>query len=339
MKRRTCLFNFLIIILSVSVCMVSWARPKGDVWVRKRTPMPSQRVEFDTSAVNGKIYAIGGTVWDDRLRFGRVLRTVEEYNPVTNQWTPRESMRIGRTDLSTVVVNGKIYAIGGQILLWMWRKHVEVYDPVTNTWEMRADMLEVRPTFSASAAAGRIYVMGGADDESTEEYNPVADSWEKKAMMPHRRTWFATSVVDGKIYAIGGPNWGQPGGHSRSVQAYDPATDTWEKRADMPTARCCLSAETVNGIIYAIGGAFGGQILQTVEAYNPETDTWETMADMPEARHGFSTSVVDGKIYVFTGPWDFTRTLLIYTPPFRPPRSVNPASKMATIWGQVKVGN
>ncbi len=81
----------------------------------KRTPMPSQRVEFDTSAVNGKIYVIGGTVWDDRPRLGRVLRTFEEYDPVTNQWQLRASMRIGRTDLSTAVVNGKIYAIGGAI--------------------------------------------------------------------------------------------------------------------------------------------------------------------------------------------------------------------------------
>ncbi len=98
----------------------------------------------------------------------------------------------------------------------------------------------------------------------------------------------------------------------------------------MPTARCCLSAETVNGIICAIGGSFGGQVLQTVEAYNPTTDTWETMADMPEGRTGFSTSVVDGKIYVFSGSCNFMRTLLIYTPPFRPSRSVDSVGKVAT---------
>lgn len=113
MKRRAFLFYRLAIIASVSISSVIWARPKGDVWVRKRTPMPSQRVEFDTSAVNGKIYVIGGTVWDDRPRLGRVLRTFGEYDPVTNQWQLRASMRIGRTDLSTAVVNGKIYAIGG----------------------------------------------------------------------------------------------------------------------------------------------------------------------------------------------------------------------------------
>ena len=338
MKRRAIPVYCLAIIASVSISSGIWARPKGDVWERKRTPVPSKRVEFDTSTVNGKIYVIGGTVWDDGPRRGRVLRTVEEYDHVTNQWQRRASMRIGRTDLSTSVVNGKIYAIGGNIQLWMWRKHVEVYDPVTNTWDMRADMLEVRPTFSATAADGRIYVMGGADDESTEAYDPFADRWEKRAKMPSTRSHFATTAVDGMIYAMGGPDWGQPGEHSRSVEAYDPATDTWEKRADMPTARCCLSAETVDGIIYAIGGEFGGQVLRTVEAYNPTTDTWETMADMPEGRMHFSTSVIDGKIYVFSGAWDFTRTLLIYTPPFRPPRSVDSAGKAATTWGRVKTG-
>lgn len=126
------------------------------------------------------------------------------------------------------------------------------------------------------------------------------------------------------------------GADDESTEAYDPLADRWEKRAKMPTARCCLAAETVNGIVYAIGGSFGGQVLQTVEAYNPTTDTWETMADMPEGRSGFSASVLDGKIYVFSGAWDFTRTLLIYTPPFRPPRSVNSVGKVASTWGRVK---
>ena len=339
MKRPISLFSCLVIIASVSVSSTVWAPPKGGVWHVKHTPMPTKRVGFSTSAVNGKIYAIGGTVWDDRPRRGVVLRTVEEYDPVTNQWKRREGMRAARSFLAASAVNGKIYATGGSVQLFWDRKHVEEFNPATNTWKTKADMPVPRSEHSANAVDGKIYVIGEADDGLVEAYDPVADSWEKKSAMPERRNAFATSVVDGKIYVIGGARW-NPMRILATVEVYDPATDTWESRSDMPTPRFNLSANAVNGIIYAIGGFPDGGLhtLPIVEAYNPETDKWETMADMPEGRSGFSSSVVNEKIYVFASFREFRRTVLIYTPPFRPPRNVESVGKAAATWGRVKTG-
>ena len=335
MKRHVWIAGSLLTILALSAVSMSRAQPNEGVWEVKETPMPTQRVDFTAITMSGKIYLIGGTVWDGRPRNGRVLRTVEEYDPATNQWRCRADMRIGRSDLASGLVNGKIYAIGGSVQAGWKRKHVEELDHATDTWENRADMLAPRSDFSTNVVDGKIYVVGGADDGSAEAYHPVADTWDKKAPIPKPRWWFATSIVDGKIYAIGGVRW-NPHRYLDTVEVYDPATDAWEKRADMPTARCCLSAHTVNGIIYAIGGSDRRE-MQTVEAYNPATDTWEQMADMPEPRGGTS-AVVGEKIYVFSDGWDFKRTVLIYSPPFRPPQSVNPMGKAATTWGRVKAG-
>ncbi len=338
MKRRVCLLKCLAIFASMNISSMVWAPPKGDVWLRKHTPMPSKRVGFSTSAVNGKIYAIGGTVWDGEPRRGRVVRTVEEYDPVTNQWKRREGMRAARTFLATSVANGKIYAIGGSVQMLWTRKHVEEFNLATDTWETKADMLEPRSSFSSNTVYGKIYVIGGTADGSVEAYDLIGDRWEKKSAMPEWKNAFATTVVDGKIYVIGGARW-NPERILSTVDVYDPATDTWETRADMPTPRFNLSANTVNGIIYAIGGfsdEVGLRALPTVEAYNPATDTWETMTDMPEGRSGFSSSVVNEKIYVFASYSDFKRTVLIYTPPVRHPRSVYSVGKAATTWGSVK---
>jgi len=54
--------------------------------------------------VGGKIYAIGG-LWDETI--------VEVYDPVTNKWTKKPNITIGRWGLSASLVGGKIYAIGG----------------------------------------------------------------------------------------------------------------------------------------------------------------------------------------------------------------------------------
>ena len=334
MKRHVSFAGYLFaIILTLSAVPTSTARPKGDTWEVRETPIPSQRVGFATSVVDGKIFVIGGTIWDDGARRGRVLRTVEEYDPATNRWKFRADMRIGRNNLASSAVNGKIYAIGGSVQMLWTRKHVEEFDPATDTWEKKADMLEPRSNFSSNVVDGKIYVFGGVP----EAYDPVADSWEQKAPVPKQRWGYATSVVDGKIYAIGGNKRWNPDRYVQTVEVYDPATNTWEKRSDMPTARCCLSANTVNGIIYAISGADESGILTTVEAYDPTTDTWEKLADMPEPRAGRS-AVIDGKIYLFSGGVVFARSLFIYTPPIRLPRSVNPIGKAATTWGRVKAG-
>ena len=337
MKRHVWMAKSLFTILTLSVVSVIWARPERDVWLTKHTPMPSKRVGFSTSEVNGKIYVIGGTFWDERPRNGRVVRTVEEYDPVTNRWKLREGIRIGRSHLASSTVNGKIFAIGGIVQVGWKRKHVEEFNPASDTWETKTDMLEPRAYFIPSVVGGKIYVLGGADDGSAEAYDPAANSWERKTPMPKQRWWFSTSVANGKIYAIGGVTW-NPERYLESVEVYDPATDTWEKRADMPTPRCCLSVNTVNGVIYAIGGVDGSGRLKTVEAYDPATDEWKQMADMPDPGGGFSSSVVDEKIYLIKGG-AFTSTLFIYTPLFvRPPRGVNPMGKAATTWGQVRTG-
>jgi hypothetical protein len=60
--------------------------------------MLSQRVEFATSTMNGKIFGIGGTVWDERARRGKVLHTVEEYGTTGDIRKFRADMRIGSSN-------------------------------------------------------------------------------------------------------------------------------------------------------------------------------------------------------------------------------------------------
>lgn len=89
-------------------------------------------------------------------------------------------MPTARSGLSTSVVNGKIYAIGGQSNEVFCLSTVEVYDPVTDTWTPKADMMSTaRLRFGTSVVDGRIYVIGGQPDRypavtgATEEYQPA----------------------------------------------------------------------------------------------------------------------------------------------------------------------
>jgi RNA polymerase sigma factor (sigma-70 family) len=179
--------------------------PDIDKWTPK-ADMPTSRYWLSASAVNGKIYAIGGLTVDMVA-----LSTVEEYDPAIDKWTRKTDLPRQIHTLSTNAVNNKIYGIGGVdngVLL----STVYEYDPLLDSWTRKADMPTARTRACSSAVNGRIYAIGGYDRikqidlTSVEEYDPIADKWTKKTDMPECAEDHACSAVDGKIYVIGGSN-------------------------------------------------------------------------------------------------------------------------------------
>jgi len=282
MKRLSfgILASLMVIVFLGAMTKISFAE-EGQ-WTKK-ADIPTARINFGTSVVKGKIYAIGG--WD----LGAIeFSTTEEYDSATDTWTRKADKPNTVDGCSTSAVNGKIYAIGG----WDFGapiSTVDEYDPETDTWRKKADMPTGREYLSTSVVKGKIYAIGGSFQralQTVEEYDPATDTWRKKADMPTGRFYFSTSVVNDKIYAIGGstPAWAP----LSTVEEYDPATNTWSKKADMPTARGALSTSTVNGKSYAIGGFWSPSI---VEIYDPATDKWTKGIDIPTPKTFLSTNL------------------------------------------------
>jgi N-acetylneuraminic acid mutarotase len=104
---------------------------------------------------------------------------VEEYDPATDTWTPKADMPTARTYLSTSVVNGRVYAIGGRTSNRNAFSTVEEYDPATDTWTPKAGMPTERLRMTTSVANGKIYAIGGSGNRggpdaiaTVEEYDP-----------------------------------------------------------------------------------------------------------------------------------------------------------------------
>ncbi|MFC1715844.1 Kelch repeat-containing protein, partial [Candidatus Poribacteria bacterium] len=324
-----------------AVAAVEWG-PKAD--------MPTQRCFLSTSVLDGKIYAIAGS-----LDLAATVKTVEVYDPVSNTWEKKADMKFARQELSTSVVNGKIHAIGGFRNFRLWFSIVEEYDPATDTWTRKAGMPTKRAGLSTSVVNGKLYAIGGSTDDredlvdqklfaTVEEYDPATDTWTAKADMPTARTGLSTSVVNGKIYAIGGGKLeGDVNVAFPTVEEYDPATDTWTKKTDMPTERYTQTC-VVNGRIYAIGGSPDLNAgLATVEEYNPATDTWTRKEDMvtpdlPTTRDAHALSVVNGGVYVIGGTQSLGAAACLPTVEHAFPQgfSVSPHGRLTTTWGEIK---
>jgi N-acetylneuraminic acid mutarotase len=303
--------KYLTAILFIQILCLSFLLAQGP-WTPK-ADMQTARPALSASVVNGKFYVMGGIVngtpWS-----GPASPELEIYDPTTDNWdTTKANMPSGRNSLASVVVNGKIYALGGQSLAGttaessFWE-----YDPLTDTWDTTlAQMPEPRSGLSAAVVNNKIYVVGGWNFSSPKyrravlEYDPVINSWDTtKAPMPTPRAYLATCVVNNKIYAFGGINNDVTYDGLNTLEVYDPTTNTWDTtKADMPAQRIYLEADAVDSLIYILGGSDNPNNLpaSNVWEYNTATDTFREVSPMPLGLMHATSGEVNRKIYNFGG--------------------------------------
>jgi N-acetylneuraminic acid mutarotase len=158
-------------------------------------PLPKLPVAFHSGGaaiVNGNLHYFGGSEADRVTDTGRHL-VLNLSNPSAG-WQAAPSMPDPRCHFSTAVLNGKIYAIGGQ---HDHENHVgqsaavHRYDPVTKTWEQLANLPTPKShaEMSTFIRNGRIIVAGGQIGRfgSTDEvvsYDPSTNKWTQIGKLP-----------------------------------------------------------------------------------------------------------------------------------------------------------
>jgi hypothetical protein len=224
--------------------------PVEDTWV-KRASMPTPRFGLGVvTAINGKIYAIGGYSEEDEYgAYGRYHVTVEEYDPIGDEWTRRTNMPTGRYGLGAVsAADGKVYSIGG-FNLHKAHYTFQEFDAETNTLQ------------TITGHSPRLAYL-----TTVEAYDPMTDVWEVQPGMSYGRTSLAAvhsafgdpdfdPWATGKILAIGGE--GRDGVPVARVEEFDLVTKTWRTLTDLSTARANLGAALDQANfkrVFAIGG-------------------------------------------------------------------------------------
>lgn len=236
------------------------------------------------------------------------LQNIASVRAAEDSWSVMEPMSAAKASVGVVVVDGKIYAMGGSYD----SNGVEEYDPLTNTWTTKTPMPTPRIFFGIAVVENKIYVIGGdggnwdAGEVLTnvnEVYDPSTDTWETRTSMPTKRLGLSASAVDGKIYLIGG-RMGEPTYPEVSTtEVYDPSTDSWTIVEPILTPVSYHVSAVVDKKIYIIGGAVGVTLNQI---YDPETDTWSSGAALPIGVDQAAAGVTAGdtateRIYVIGG--------------------------------------
>lgn len=203
-------------------------------------------------------------------------------------WTTKASMQVARGHVGVAVVDGKIYAIGGDTVTLMGNCIVatygvalnttEVYDPEADTWTFKTPMPTPRADFGVVVYQNKIYCIGGhmGNNEFTginEVYDPSTDTWETKTSMPTPRADLQAHVIDGKIYLIGGRT-GSTSAHMAVNEVYDPVTDTWTTKTPPPYRITTGASAVSNDKIYYLATSSHLDLGPFLQIYSPKDDSW-----------------------------------------------------------------
>lgn len=183
-------------------------------------PMQTPLQGLPLIAHAGKLYRVGGLNATNAAGEDADMHSVDEFacfDPQTRQWTALPNLPEGRSSHDAVVLDGKLYVLGG--------------------WTLSGD------------SDGEWLDHGCVFDLAHHD-----SSWQPLADLPFRRRALAVGHWQGKIIALGGMD--EDHDISRSVDSYDPSTKQWSKLADFPGEGMSgfgISAWNSGGKLYASG--------------------------------------------------------------------------------------
>ena len=178
------------------------------------------------------VYAIGGIHHTGIGNLQMFHGCCEVYDTSTNEWSFIARMPTPRFAVGVAVLNGELYAVGGQKSSTSALKTVERYSPDQNRWSSVAPMSAHRSQPGTAVLDGKLYVVGGDACclnhalKSAEYYDVQTDRWTSLPDMNTPRSGAGVVAHDGKLYVVGGKSddMMQP---LSSIEVYNPKSNTW----------------------------------------------------------------------------------------------------------------
>jgi N-acetylneuraminic acid mutarotase len=171
----------------------------------KFVSLPSARGAGAMAAINHQLHFFGGV---DAKRVGHTEHWMLDLTAANPQWVAQTPMPFTRNHLAAVVLNNRIYAIGGQegtddkvpdpdMLMYFDPSHPDQWTPVASLPAGRSHM-------AAISTGNRIIVMagegaGGTILSSTLEYDPLTNDWTPMTPMPGARLAPVAGYINGRI--------------------------------------------------------------------------------------------------------------------------------------------
>ncbi|MEX2591893.1 MAG: kelch repeat-containing protein [Anditalea sp.] len=191
--------------------------PEKNIW-EKGHEIPEERRRGAAGLVlrDNKFYLVGG-IKDGHWAENRDY--FDEYDPETGKWTVLSPLPRVRDHFQSVVLNGKIYAVGGRKSYAkeghnfdLTFSEVDVYDFKTNTWETLPEEhhLPTERAGSSTIAYGEGFIVLGGESSSQEtahsevEYYQPGNGWKLLNNLNRGRHGFQVVNINSSYYLAAG---------------------------------------------------------------------------------------------------------------------------------------
>lgn len=298
----------------------------ANVW-RPGPPLPEPRAAGSLVRLGRRLHFFGGFAFrdtPDRLDNTSAAHWSLDLDDPAAAWVPAAPLPTPLGHLSGVALDGRIYAIGGQVRHDRGpedRADVYLYDPARDAWEARASLPTPRSHAEPGTFAlrGRIVVVGGRNNTTTSGpsemnqvamYDPDSDLWLDLPQLPYTRIApIAVPFGDEILVTNGGLSWNRP----ERLSLAGLLGGSWEaEHPAAPLAPGAAAGAVVGRRLLLIGDA----ITETL-SFDLSLGLWEAAAAHPPrplAGAGQAAESVGGRLYVFGGVGPAARALQIYDP-------------------------
>ncbi|XP_058155775.1 kelch-like protein 30 isoform X2 [Dasypus novemcinctus] len=204
----------------------AWCFPLKEAAWRPVAPMRRARTNHASAALNGEIYAIGGTALD--------VVEVESYDPYTDSWTPVSPALKYVSNFSAAGCRGRLYLVGSSACKYN-ALALQCYSPATDAWSVIASPFLPKYLSSPRCAAlhGTLFLVGD-NTKKVYMYDPGANVWQKVQPLHSLHENGALVPLGAALYATGGRWQGLGGDYRVEMEAYDRARDVWTRRGALP---------------------------------------------------------------------------------------------------------
>ncbi|GMS82485.1 hypothetical protein PENTCL1PPCAC_4660, partial [Pristionchus entomophagus] len=180
--------------------------PITNEWTNVNTPK-TPNCDSTVAVIGRQMFFIGGLI--DNVDSPEYRHRCLVFDTQIHQWTETPRMLSARGSPAVGVIDGKIYAAGGNVSNDDALSTVETYCPLDDQpeWMPSKPMLKKRSRATSCVLDGKLYVLGGSEGNNFwndgECYDPESDSWTLIAPRNVARHGFSAASCNGFIYVAG----------------------------------------------------------------------------------------------------------------------------------------
>jgi len=275
-----------------------------------------------SAVYNGYMYLVGG------VNAGTTVSSVHyaplNANGTVGAWVANAtSLPAARAGLTSVAVNGYLYAFGGQDTTGAYTA-TSYYAPLNadgsvGTWATTTALPVAISEVGVTSYNGYMYITGGTTGTGVfvnsvryaaiNSGGTLAATWTSGTNLTANRGIHASMANNGFLYIIGGYDGTTP---NATVQ-FAPINSggsigTWTSTTSMPTARYYIEARIYNGYVFIAGGRSSSGVDNNSTIYakinaDGTLGSWVTGTSFTNARNNQGMEIYNGYIYI-TGGWN-----------------------------------